>query len=232
MNDPAARPEVDRRPSFDEPPARSFFHYVGRPLQGWQRLVIVGLCIALGLSFAFPLWRISMTAPQYPNGLYLDIWTYRVTGGDDGQHISEINTLNHYIGMRRIERETLHDLDWLPFALGGLVLLGLRTALLGNVRTLIDMAMIAAYVTLFAFGRFIYMLWQYGHELDPEAPMNIEPFTPVIFGSKKVANFMTYSYPQPGSYLLGVFVVGLWAVVGVALWSGWRSRRRLAMPVT
>ena len=61
------------------------------------------LALPLLLSFLFPLWRISMKAPQYPDGLYMDIWSYQLTGGNDGHDIVEINTLNHYIGMPPID---------------------------------------------------------------------------------------------------------------------------------
>ena len=32
-------------------------------------------------------WKISMTAPQYPKGLYMDVYAYKLEGGDEGQHI-------------------------------------------------------------------------------------------------------------------------------------------------
>jgi hypothetical protein len=208
-----------------EAPAPDFFHYLDRPLARRQRVLIALLALPLLLSFLFPLWRISMKAPQYPDGLYMDIWSYQLTGGNDGHDIVEINTLNHYIGMRAIERDELADLDWIPFALGGLALLCLRTALLGNVRILIDMSMIAGYVSMFALGRFVYVLYQFGHDLDPRAPVDIEGFQPVIVGSKQIANFMTHSYPQPGSILVGLFVGGLWALTLHGLWRGRREAK-------
>lgn len=208
-----------------ETPAPDFFHYLDRPLRPGQRLAIALLAVPLLLSFLFPLWRISMNAPQYPNGLYMDIWSYRLTGGNDDHDIVEINTLNHYIGMKQIQRDELADLDWIPFALGGLALLSLRTALLGNVRILIDMSMIAGYVSLVALGRFVYVLYQFGHELDPRAPVRVEGFQPVVVGSKQIANFMTHSYPRLGSVMVAVFVGGLWLLTLHGLWRGRRDAR-------
>jgi hypothetical protein len=205
--------------------AGNFFEFLDVPLRGRGRLLLVALVVPLLASFLFPLWQISMTAPQYPDGLWLEIYSHRLAGGNHGQHIDEINNLNHYIGMARITREELRDLDWLPFGLLAMALLALRVALLGNVRALIDLSMIAAYVSVVAFGRFVWMLWTFGHELAPDAPVRIEPFMPVVIGSKQVANFMTHSMPQLGSLLLGAFTVGVWALTIAYLARGRRQAR-------
>jgi hypothetical protein len=196
------------------------------PLTKRTRVLLAVLTLPLLLSFWFPLWRISMEAPQYPRGLQLDIYSHTLDAGNEGHDLTEINLLNHYIGMRQIVEAELSDLQWIPFALGVLVLLVLRAAALGTIRTLIDMAVLTSYTLLFAFARFIYMLHSFGHELDPRAPMKVDPFTPVIVGSKKIANFTTHSYPQLGSFLIGVFVLGLWGGTSFALYRGWKRAAR------
>ncbi|MFO1053338.1 MAG: hypothetical protein U1F36_14085 [Planctomycetota bacterium] len=205
--------------------APSFFEFLDLPLRGRGRLVLCALVIPLLLSFAFPLWNINMIAPQYPKGLQMDIWSYQLVGGNNGNDIQEINTLNHYIGMKTITRDELRDLDWLPFGLIAMALLALRVALLGNVRALIDLSAIAAYISAIAFGRFVFMLWDFGHHLKPEAPVKVEPFMPVVFGSKKIANFWTYSYPQWGAILVGIFTVGIWGMTVFYLVRGRRESR-------
>lgn len=189
-----------------------FFAFLDRPLFFWSRFVLAALVIPLVLVFSQPLWRISMKAPQYPKGLSMDVYAHKVEGGHDGKDIKEINNLNHYIGMKTIDRRELTDLDWIPFALGLLALLTLRCAAIGNVRSLIDLLVVSGYIGVFAFGRFIYKLYTYGHDLDPAAPFKVKPFTPAILGSKQVANFTTTSWPQLGTYLMGVFVLGLTAL--------------------
>jgi len=196
-------------------PIRKFYDFLDRPLAPAGRVVLALLVVPLILSFWFPLWRISMEAPQYPNGLWLDIYAYAIEGGNEGQHLSEINTLNHYIGMRQLDPSDFADLDWLPFAFGILVLLTLRVAAIGQVRSLIDLSVIIAYVLAFAGARFVYTLYVYGHDLDPTAPVDIEPFTPVILGTKQIANFTTHSWPQAGTYLIAVFALG---VFGLLAW--------------
>lgn len=205
--------------------ADSFWEFLDVPLRVPARWLLVALIVPLLLSFMFPLWRISMKAPQYPQGLSMDIYSYKLVGGHDGRDVNEINGLNHYIGMQTITREELRDLDWIPFGLAAMALLALRAALLGNVRAMIDLSMIAGYISVVAFGRFLCMLWEFGHNLDPKAAVTIEPFMPVVIGSKKIANFMTHSMPQLGSVLLGVFMVGVW---GITLWYLWRGRRESA----
>lgn len=205
-----------------------FYEFLSRPLFGWSRLVLLALAIPLVLSFTAPLWRISMTAPQYPNGLYMDIYAYKLEGGDDGVHINEINTLNHYIGMRKLDAAAAADLDWIPFALGALLLLTLRVAAIGTVRNLIDLAVMTGYVSAFAFGRFVYRLWVFGHDLDPTAPVRVKPFMPVVLGHKTVANFETYSLPQLGSYYLVTFTFGVFAVAVLHLILGRRRAAREA----
>ena len=81
-----------------------FYAFLDRPLYMKARLVLLALAIPLALTMTKPLWRISMTAPQYPQGLYLDVYAHKIDGGNHGQHIKEINTLNHYIGMHKIDR--------------------------------------------------------------------------------------------------------------------------------
>lgn len=203
-----------------------FYKFLDRPLYGKARLLLLVLIVPLAMTFTQPLWRISMQAPQYPAGLYMEIYTHKIEGGNGGQHIKEINTLNHYIGMRKIDRAELSDLDWIPFGLGLLILLTLRCAAIGNVRTLIDLAVLAGYIGAFAMGRFVYKLYVFGHNLDPDAPIKLEPFTPAIIGTKKIANFSTQSYPQLGSLYIGLFFTGIFALLAWHLIAGRRQALR------
>lgn len=189
--------------------SRHSFCFADHNLGLRHRLVIALLTIPLLLSFLVPLWKIRLTAPQYPDGLTMSIYSWKLTGGNDGHDIAEINELNHYIGMRKIDRGHLSDLDWMPFALGLLVLLTWRVAAIGNLRGLIDVTVLTWYVGLFGMGRFTYQLYLYGHDLDPHAEIRMQPFMPVILGSKHIANFVTASYPGCGTLLIGIFAVGL-----------------------
>lgn len=201
----------------------AFYSFLDRPLHLRSRIVLAALVIPLVLTFVWPLWRISMVAPQYPNGLYMDIYVDKVDGGHEGHDITEINELNHYIGMKPIDRGALTDLDWMPFAIGLLAILTLRTAAVGNVRALVDLAVISGYVSLFAFARFIYRLWYFGHSLAPDAPIRLKPFTPAILGEKQVANFATASWPHGAAYCVGVFLAGVVSILAYHLVTGRRA---------
>jgi len=210
--------ETKLRPLVDR-----FEAFLDEPIRFRSRILLALLVIPLVLSFTQPLWRISMEAPQYPQGLYLDVYAYKLGGGHDGHDIQEINELNHYIGMRRIERSEFADLDWIPFALGFLTILTLRAAAIGKVRSLIDLSVLTAYVGLFSVARFVYKLWVFGHDLDPRAPVNIAPFMPVVVGTKQVANFTTHSWPDLGTMFMSLFGVGVLLVAAWHCWVGYRE---------
>ena len=203
-----------------------FEAFMDRPLIPWSRAILAVLVIPLMLSLSQPLWRIRLETPQYPKGLVLDIYAYTLEGGNHGQQLQEINNLNHYIGMHKIDRGELSDLDWIPFALGALALLTLRAAAIGNVRALVDLSVLTTYVLLFSMGRFVYKMYVYGHNLSPEAPFKVPPFTPALLGSKQIANFTTYSHPMLGTVLVSIFFVGLIAVTVGHLWSGRKAAVR------
>lgn len=86
------------------------------PLQRRTRIILLLLIVPMLLSYWVPLWSIHLKAPQYPNGLQVNIYSYRIAGGHGGQDINEINELNHYIGMRKLDRSEFTDLDCIPFA--------------------------------------------------------------------------------------------------------------------
>lgn len=185
-----------------------FYRRLGRPLLFPSRVVLALLVLPLLLTFTAPLWQIHMVAPQYPNGLTLYIYPHTVDGD-----IQEVNTLNHYIGMEPIDRASLSDLDWIPFAIGALALLALRVAAIGDRRSLVDLAVLFLYFSAFSMARFAYKLYVFGHDLDPKAPFTVEPFTPAILGTKQIANFTTSSYPHLGSMWIGLFGLGLAVVL-------------------
>jgi hypothetical protein len=90
---------------------------------------------------------------------------------------------------------------------------------------------LSAYVAGFAFARFIYKLWYFGHSLAPDAPIKLEPFTPAVIGKKQVANFAVESWPQAGTYWVTVFLAGIVAITVWHLIAGRRAATRAAVSV-
>lgn len=180
-----------------------------RPVtMGGRALLLVGV-VALLVGVTLPLWRISLVAPQYAEGLTLDMYAYRIVAGNGGQDLAEINTLNHYIGMKPIVQADFLEMKVLPFAIGVFALLGLRAVAVGRIVNLVDLLVLFLYFGAFSLGSFAYRLYSYGHHLDPRAPMKIEPFMPVVIGSQQIANFVQTSLPLAGTLCMGGFLVAL-----------------------
>jgi hypothetical protein len=193
------------------------------PLHVGTRTLVLALLIPLGIAAVAPLWTLEMAAPQYPAGLELRIYPYTVEGD-----IQEVNTLNHYIGMAPIDRAALSDLDWLPFAIGVAALLVLRVTAIGDLRALVDFVALFTYFGLFSFARFAYTLYVFGHNLKPEAPFRVPPFTPVVLGTGQVANFTITSLPATGAWALTAVGVVLMGVLVVSVMRALRARRARA----
>lgn len=71
-------------------------------------------------------------------------------------------------------------------------------------------------------------LLHFGHNLNPDAPVKVPPFTPVIFGTKQIANFTTHSLPQLGTLYMTLFAVGVLGVFGWHLVAGRKKAVREA----
>ena len=151
----------------------------------------------LAVATMLPLWGMTLVSTQYPEGLRMVVYPTRIVGD-----LVEINTLNHYIGMTSITDDFFVELRFLLPAL--LTLAGLvgLAALLPQARRLAWLPL-AGMVILGAGGLAImrYRLWQFGHQLDPTAPITVEPFTPPMVGLNQIAQFASYSYFTWGFFL-------------------------------
>jgi len=193
--------------------------FLRKPLNLTSRLLLLLAVVAVAASLFFPLWQLKLVAPQYQEGLNLYIYAYKIAaGGLNGHDLNEINNLNHYIGMKPIRQADFTEMQVMPFVFGILILLALRAIVFGEMGNLIDLFAISSYFGLFSIGSFYYRLYTYGHDLDPKAAMTIKPFTPLIFGTQRVANFEQSSYPMAGTYLL-------WVFMGLLVLAMWFSRK-------
>jgi len=199
-----------------------FNRLLAAPLDLTPRALMLVAALLLAAVYILPLWNLTMFAPQYPEGLRLDIYSYRLVGGNNGQDLREINVLNHYIGMRDLAVEDFTEFKWLPFVVGAIGLLYLRSAVLGTFGHLVDVFVLNLYFSGFALWSFAYKLYHYGHTLDPTAPVKVPPFMPPLFGFKQLANFEVYSYPAGASYALGASTLLMLVAIVVA----WRQVRR------
>ena len=196
--------------------------WLERVLSPRARLTVLGVGLLLLVAAAFPLWRITMFANQFPEGLRLSIYSYKMVGGAGGADLEGINILNHYIGMKDITAADFVEMKFIPFALGMFFLLSLRTVLFAKVRDLVDLTVLLLYFSAFSFGVFWYRMYAYGHRLNPEAPIKVPPFTPPLFGHQHLANFDIYSFPGLGTFLL---MAATAALVGILAWDARRAMR-------
>ena len=196
--------------------------FLAIPLNLKSRVLLLLAAVTIATALFFPLWKMHLVAPQYSDGLDLYIYSYKIQGGGlNGQHLAEINNLNHYIGMKAIQAEDFLEMRWIPFVFGLIILMLLRSVVFGLMGNLVDLFAVYCYFGVFSIGSFWYRLYQYGHNLDPKAPVHIQPFTPLLIGSKQIANFRESSYPMLGAYLLTFSVL-------LIVIAGWLSRKERA----
>ncbi|MCI0387543.1 MAG: hypothetical protein MOB07_02065 [Acidobacteria bacterium] len=186
--------------------ANAFFEL---PLALKSRLLILVAVVALIPALLFPLWNMTFTSNQYLDGLTLHIYSHKLEGGktQNRDDLREINSLNHYIGMRPLLESDFSEFVWIPFVIGALAVLALRAMVLGKMSSLVDVFVIFSYFGLFSFWSFYNKLHTYGHNLDPTAAIKVPPFTPPLFGRQVVGNFTVTSYPGVASFGLLAFAV-------------------------
>jgi copper chaperone NosL len=169
-------------------------------------VIITGLLLLL--LFVLPMWRITLLAPQYPDGVHMFIYINKIGGATPGT-LQNVNILNHYIGMKAIEPDSIAELKYLPIIVIALSVLAMITAFVN--KKYMFLFWLIVLTVLFALGLYDFYLWEYdyGHNLDPKAPMKFDDsFQPPLIGSKTIINFIAKSYPHIGGWLviLGYFL--------------------------
>jgi hypothetical protein len=189
----------------------------------WRTPILLVAAAFMAAAVMLPLWGMTLVSTQYPEGLRMVVYPGRIVGD-----LAEINALNRYIGMTPISGDFFVELRLLPIAFGAVAALIAGSALVK--RRWAPLLPLLAMMTVAAYG-FVSMrsrLYQFGHDLDPAAPITIEPFTPPMMGLNQIAQFASYTYFSWGTVL--PLVAGI--LVALVLWAGWRRPEGLrAQPV-
>jgi len=169
-------------------------------------LMILGPLLMLGL-FIFPLWNITLEAPQYPIPLGLNMHINKFSDVHEFD-TKNINLMNHYVGMKYIP-ETIPEFTIFPIVIGIMVVLGVLIGIFGNYKWFLAWFVVMSILGI--AGMYDFYLWEYdyGHNLDPKAIMNFKNpdgspmgFQPPLLGTKHILNFVAHSYPRLGAYLM------------------------------
>ena len=192
-----------------------------KKLTGLSRILL--LVAAIGLVFVLytPIWRIDLAAPQYPEGLRLQIHARGLQG-----NVDIINGLNHYIGMKTLHNEDFIEFKILPYCILFFAALFAVTALVRRHRLLN-----IAFILFVAFGIVaIYDFWRweynYGHNLNPNAAIIVPgmAYQPPLIGFKQLLNFGAYSIPDIGGWL---FIAAGALILFCVIWE-WRLLKKHA----
>lgn len=178
-----------------------------KPLKKISQISLTISSLLLIIAYFVPIWRIDLWAPQYPEGLSMSIWLSKLSG-----QVDIINGLNHYIGMAHIKEEMFPEFKILPYAVAGIIALGLITAFLKNRKILIGflaVLILSGIIAMYDFWRWGY---EYGHNLDDTAAIKVPgmAYQPPLIGYKELLNFGAYSIPDVGGWLfvlLGVVTI-------------------------
>lgn len=181
-----------------------------------------GLCLLASLFL--PIWRITLDAPQYPEGMGMHIWARTITG-ENPNDLDIINQLNHYIGMKKIVPESIPELRLIAPVIGIFGILCLLAAF--RPRAWSVAILLVGLSAAGALGMYDFWRWEYdyGHNLDPRAAIRIPgmSYQPPLIGAAKLLNFTSTSWPAAGGYLLFA-AGGLLAASLLLLWQPWKRR--------
>ena len=162
-------------------------------LRRYLVLALAAVAVALYAAAYFqPMWGWYLSAPQYPQGLVMSVYLDKVTGD-----VTEIN-----IGMKKLDEAAQLERALAVYGVSGIGLLVMLMVFFPGKRY-------AKYFTLPAFlfpavflGMMYLWMYRFGHELSPEAPVTVAPFTPTLAGRGQIGNFRTLGLPGAGFYMI------------------------------
>jgi len=192
------------------------------------------------LLFVFPLWKITLLAPQYPEPLGLNIHITHLSDGNQFNDVNNIDLLNHYIGMAHLPTkinvnkgvvEPFKEFVIIPIVVIILSILGIIFGFIGKRKlyaTWLGLLAISGIVGMYDFYNWLYI---YGHDLNPNAILKITDkvtgemmaYQPPIFGFKQMLNFQVYSYPSTGVY----FIVAAFLFACLAFYLNFKKKEKI-----
>lgn len=188
-------------------------------MKNLPRLLMFLAALSLLTLFVFPMWKIVLYAPQYPDGVEMHIWINKIGGTSPGT-LQNVNILNHYVGMKVIEPDAIPELQYFQYVIMGMIALGLLVAGLNRKTWFLVWTIVLVVICL--LGMYDFYLWEYdyGHNLSDTAPIKIPgaSFQPPLLGKKDILNFVAVSLPHVAGYF-----VGLAMALGFTAW--WLGRK-------
>ncbi|GAB7388140.1 hypothetical protein BSNK01_19770 [Bacillaceae bacterium] len=105
---------------------------------------------------------------------------------------------------------------YLPYAIGLMAVMTAVIAFLRHRKTLLIWLMIFAGGGVLGIYDIHRWLKKFGTDLDPGAPIKIDPFVPPVFGTNKLANFETLSFFSYGAGLAALSFI----IMIIVYWKG------------
>lgn len=184
--------------------------------------MLIALAALLMVSaYYVPLWQILMWAPQYPEGLEMDIWINNITGD-----VKIVSALNHYIGMKHIEVSMFPEFGYMIYIVGFLIGFGVLTAIMNKRLLLWTYSLLLIGTGIAALVDFYLWGYDYGHNLDPTAAIIVPgmSYQPPLIGTKQLLNFTAFSGPDVGGW---IFLVSALLVIGSLGFELYLSRKKV-----
>lgn len=164
-------------------------------------LVVAG--VLLLASLFLPYWQITLHAPQYPKGLIVQAYVNRLDGA-----VKEVDGLNHYIGMMRLEDAAKLERQIAVVAIAAMALLAIASFWFRGVWRFVARVPAIIFPAIFVVDLYAW-LYHAGHSLDAHAALSssIKAFTPHILGVGTIGQFSTDAGFLPGFTLAVVAAV-------------------------
>ena len=182
------------------------------------RISILAVIVFIVMLWFFPMWRIDLAAPQYPEGIFMQIWINDVKGD-----VEIINGLNHYMVMKTINKADFKEFVYLPIAL--MIFCGLGVIVFLTRRRVLYYVWTGLFLAMAALSMYDFWKWEYdyGHNLNPNAPIKVPgmAYQPPLIGYKKMLNFEALSQPDIGGWF---FILSGAILVGVSFYEWKKSK--------
>lgn len=167
------------------------------------------------LTIVLPYWSITLHAPQYPKGLTIDAYVNEMRGD-----VSEVDGLNHYIGMIKLEDAAKIERTISRIAIPFIAVLAVLSFWVKSRWRWLLALPIVIYPIVFVLDLFAWLYYA-GHSLDPKAALSssIHEFTPTILGTGIIGQFSTEA-----TFRIGFYLAVLAAIIVLAVTIRGRSR--------